>query len=205
LIWLVDVMEQLGESDMAFIALGYGQVKLGDASPESMARSLMAVYNEAEYTSTNDAATGLVKLSDHTALSATIQKYSEPEALIAVKLISKQMDNLSDYQHWFALIEEQLSESGLKVDWRLNVQSMLQETLESEIVWEVLEDHEATNIPDGEYHDVNTISRTFYVPYLVSEAKVRDHLVNVQAAVHQSTVDGDYRVTLGAPLITVEY
>jgi len=74
-----------------------------------------------------------------------------------------------------------------------------------ERVWEALEAHGAVIVHDGEYRDAGSVSRTFHVPYLSSATRVRDQLVNLQAAVHHSTMDGSYRVTLGTPLITVEY
>jgi len=204
LVWLFDVMKQWSDSDMSFTALGYGNIQV-DKSPADVLNSLLADYDEVEYTSTADSATGLVTLSDHTMLSATVQKYAESQALVAVKLISSQLDDLSDYPSWLAAMKDHLAKSRIGLDWRLNVQSTLQHSLSPKQVWETLDAYGATSVPSGEYRDANSISRTFYVPYLASEARVRGHLVSVQAAVHQSTTDGTYRVTLGTPLITVEY
>jgi len=241
LIWLIHRMDEIGNPDMSLTVLGYGQIRLGDESPASVMRSLLTGFDGAEYTTAGDTEIGSVTLSDRTMLSATVQKYSHAEALVAIKLVSSQLERLTDYQKWFA----RMTESGTGLSWRLNVQSTFKgqgsegfspeqgwrayssgeetdgtgsdqdrgasglkqsgEGFRPERVWEALEAHGAVIVHDGEYRDAGSVSRTFHVPYLSSATRVRDQLVNLQAAVHQSTMDGSYRVTLGTPLITVEY
>lgn len=203
--WLVDVMRDLGESELSMTAVGYGNIKMVNDSPHEILRSWLDAYDADEYSTLSDSASGIVTLSKHTVLSASVQKYTEEDAVAVVKIISSQLEDLSAYEWWIAMLEERLSATGLRLDWRLNLQTMLRKSLNPEEVWEALHAHGAMSVHDEEYHDARSITRAYYVPFLLTAASVRDQLVNVQAAVHQSTMDDSYRITLGTPLITIEY
>ncbi|MNC45556.1 hypothetical protein D3C75_945270 [compost metagenome] len=58
---------------------------------------------------------------------------------------------------------------------------------------------------EEDYADDTTGSRSYSVPGLARTVSSGDHLIALQAAVHKNGNDGRNRVTIGMPLITIEY
>ncbi|MEK4513948.1 YwmB family TATA-box binding protein [Paenibacillus sp. FSL H8-0122] len=55
------------------------------------------------------------------------------------------------------------------------------------------------------YEDVSTISRSYAVPGIKRFVNSGDHKIGMQMAVHKNDKDNSNRVTIGLPLITIEY
>jgi hypothetical protein len=55
------------------------------------------------------------------------------------------------------------------------------------------------------YTDVATISRTYSIPDLRRSVVSGNHSVSAQIAVHHEDQNGTNRLTIGLPLITIEY
>ena len=55
------------------------------------------------------------------------------------------------------------------------------------------------------YQDEHTISVSFLSPQLKTAVQSGNHKVNLQVALHQNSITKTWRLTLGAPLITIEY
>jgi hypothetical protein len=79
-----------------------------------------------------------------------------------------------------------LSDNTIDTFW-----STLETTLDAELV-EAYEGH-------------GTFSHSLYSSKLEQEIYSGINPMNVQAALHQNTVTGDWRLTLGTPIITIEY
>ncbi|WP_379138643.1 YwmB family TATA-box binding protein [Paenibacillus sp. sgz500958] len=60
-------------------------------------------------------------------------------------------------------------------------------------------------VPVERYEDDTTSSRSYTVPGVKRSVESGDHAISMQAAVHRDSNDGSKRVTIGLPLITVEY
>ncbi|WP_410772090.1 hypothetical protein [Fontibacillus sp. BL9] len=56
-----------------------------------------------------------------------------------------------------------------------------------------------------DYTDAETVSRTYAIPELPISVASGDRQVSLQMAVHRSSESGEMEVSLGSPLLTVEY
>lgn len=55
------------------------------------------------------------------------------------------------------------------------------------------------------YKDISTVSRTYSIPNLNRSVMSGNQSVSAQIAVHHEDQKGTNRVTIGFPLITIEY
>lgn len=55
------------------------------------------------------------------------------------------------------------------------------------------------------YEDVSTVSRSYAIPGIKRFVNSGDHKIALQVAVHKNDNDNSNRVTIGLPVITIEY
>jgi hypothetical protein len=109
-------------------------------------------------------------------------------------------------------LNETLSSVGIAADWNVMVQGemlgeqtdelakgeiaqLLKSEISEEMVFKQLE----------KYEDARTISLSLYTPMFRKSVRSGDHLLNLQAAAHKDTDTAKWRITIGTPLITIEY
>ena len=104
------------------------------------------------------------------------------------------------------VVEKHLEALGLSNDGQFMIQGNLLASLSPEDSkwWE--EVHHTLRLKELErYHDGGTLSISFYSPKLNSQIHSGTQTMNLQMALHQDTESKQWRLTIGAPIITMEY
>ncbi|WP_340025728.1 YwmB family TATA-box binding protein [Paenibacillus sp. FSL K6-1096] len=99
--------------------------------------------------------------------------------------------------------------AGITPEWNASIQGS---ALSQGLPGEALAAIEGTMEAEGSglhavesYEDVSTVSRSYTVPGSKRFVNSGDHKIALQMAVHQNDNDNSNRVTIGLPLITIEY
>jgi hypothetical protein len=106
-----------------------------------------------------------------------------------------------------SMLDQKLISLGFKGSWNTMVQGELIDDNIGENPEKVI-----NKVKDGiagseqeTYQDEHTVSVSFLSPHLKTAVQSGNHKVNLQAALHQNSITKAWRLTLGAPLITIEY
>jgi hypothetical protein len=125
-----------------------------------------------------------------------------------MKLQTNRASNLEDLIQWQLNMASKLSAGHLKGAWN----TMIQGTVKDEALKQVVPKNLLADISLQlaghqleQYTDGRTESISFYSPMLGASVQSGQHRINAQAALHQDSVTNAWRLTLGTPLITMEY
>jgi len=209
MLWLASMMEELSDGPIGVTATNMGMLEATDGRQlDEIAYALLTDLPGSSYRTVDRAVIGSAQLSEATVLSISVQDDAEHQVLVVARLQSHRMDDLSSYEEWFRSIDHLWAEQGWQTDgWRINLQAALKQDRKAEELWDALQRAGAErSSSDAGYRDERTESRTFDVPKLHGRVYIGGYdEVNLQAAWHRSTEDDSYRITLGTPLITIEY
>lgn len=92
---------------------------------------------------------------------------------------------------WNAAIQGNVSNGGSAVKTADFLEQSLDETLPLKVA--------------DSYEDTTTVSRSYHVPSLSFDARSGSAPIHMQVAVHEDSVKKNNRITIGFPVITVEY
>lgn len=211
LLWLVEVMDQVTADKLSLTALKYGTLHYGETYGEEMALLWSARFPSLTCEFTDRELLCLARPATDTTLSMTVQKHGEEQAMMMVSIQTIGMEasfaeTLEQYERWFRDIADIGNELGWQADCRLNVQSTSAEQDIPKRLWSSLERAGAERVSqDAGYKDERSESRTFRAEHLHQSVTVGGERIHLQGAWHRSTEDNHYRVTLGTPLVTIEY
>lgn len=138
------------------------------------------------------------------------QEISADQSYVIIQLEAgdpAQWSNLSDLQEQYG---QKMRESGIEAEWNASLQGNanghdkvnaadtmnriegnLQNTMEA--------------VQKETYEDATTVSNAYQVPSLTSRVRSGNTWLNLQVAVHEDDMSGKNRVTIGLPMITIEY
>lgn len=123
-------------------------------------------------------------------------------------------------------VDKALTESGVKANWNMSVQGMMQEgnveSLDTEAsnafqdgveikagkqlaAMEAKLSHDLTMTAVERYEDEATTSVSYEAAELPLQIQSGSHMLNMQLAVHQVSEQDEARITVGFPVITIEY
>ncbi|WP_309121955.1 hypothetical protein [Paenibacillus sp.] len=97
----------------------------------------------------------------------------------------------------------QASLEGENADWFVNVQGTLVPA-DVEAVWPRLTDAADTTLVEG-YEDGTTFSYSYRAPTFSASVGEGDGSIHLMAAAHLDTETGLWRLTLGTPVVMIEY
>jgi hypothetical protein len=125
-----------------------------------------------------------------------------------MKLQTNRSTNLENLIGWQLNMASKLSAGQLKGAWNTMIQGAVKDQALKKVepknlladISLLLEGH-----PLEQYTDARTESLSFYSPMLGASVQSGQHRINAQAALHQDSVSHAWRLTLGTPLITMEY
>lgn len=222
-VWLIDIMDAIGEgsgSDVTLTAINFGVIPVEvDVLAEDVTRYLLTGVKDQTLMPTTDIhidhievisqyeASGMVPFGEKSTLSVSVKQDDRAKKMyVIVEVYSTGLEKHEVYQEWLREIDERWTELGLQTDWRMNLQANLKQNLPPDTLWHVLEDAGARAAGE-EYTDGRSSSRTYEVPGLHRSVVVDGQVINLQAAIHHLLIEGPerYRITLGTPLITIEY
>lgn len=101
-----------------------------------------------------------------------------------------------------------LEEEGMTPAWNASVQGSVDNGLSAEETMQILEGEMASDIPLNaveSYQDSTTESRSYEVPSLKTYVMSGDQPIHMQVAVHEDSMKKNNRITIGFPVITIEY
>ncbi|WP_440112575.1 YwmB family TATA-box binding protein [Paenibacillus sp. QZ-Y1] len=105
-------------------------------------------------------------------------------------------------------VGQMLKDSGMEATWNFSVQGTGGTESEASIQVEQIEENMSgkMDVQSVErYTDANTASVSYKVPNLPIAIQSGSHILNMQLAVHQDNEKGINRITVGFPVITIEY
>lgn len=105
---------------------------------------------------------------------------------------------------WMKRTSAELRDSRLTGAWNVNIQGTLAEGRTIDSIWGHIEKSVKADIVDS-YEDAGSRSVSYQSSKFESSVKTAAHTIHLQAAAHRSTETNEWRVTLGTPVILIEY
>lgn len=107
-------------------------------------------------------------------------------------------------------VDQLLVDSGMKANWNISVQGTAATTIEGDASQQLalIEKDLSKNVDIASierYTDVASASVSYKAAELPLSIKSGSHMLNMQLAVHQVGDEVDNRITVGFPVITIEY
>ncbi|WP_422658290.1 YwmB family TATA-box binding protein [Paenibacillus sp. EC2-1] len=117
----------------------------------------------------------------------------------------------ANFQHLIDIqkkVEGILEEVGIIAAWNASVQGSVNNSLSAEKTMQLVEGKMESNLSLNEvdsYQDSTTESRSYKVPSLGTFVMSGDQQIHMQVAVHEDSMKKNNRITIGFPVITIEY
>jgi hypothetical protein len=133
----------------------------------------------------------------------------QPSCYIILRLDASHETEQTELIKWQDQAGEQLKKIGIHGQWNVMVQGYVGEQEQShqksseELVNDLVQAFKG-NIVES-YRDQNTISMSLATDEFQSYIKSGNKTVNLQVALHQESTTGMWRLTVGTPIITMEY
>jgi hypothetical protein len=124
-------------------------------------------------------------------LKLTEDSYVDYPNLVSLKLdIQEKLANMNLAGQWNTMVQGTLTYTGQEKDPKALLQRISKEVKGIEQDW---------------YVDEHTISTSLFTNKLKGSVESGSHTVNLQIALHQNSITKEWRLTMGSPLITMEY
>lgn len=120
-------------------------------------------------------------------------------------------DDPEDLQYLIGIqekAEEAMRKAGMIPVWNASIQGNVDNGITAGETISSLENKLATNLSFhavDSYQDVTTESRSYEVPSLDTYVMSGDRPIHMQLAVHEDSIKENNRITIGFPVITIEY
>jgi hypothetical protein len=138
--------------------------------------------------------------------------WSELGAGKSYAIVTVETDDLAHatgFDNIASQVGKQMIQMGVAAEWNAALQGMAQEQGEpgeALLLTEAILSEQAPGLAGAEsYEDESTYSRSYTVPGLERFVISGKHRIALQAAVHRDGINNVNRVTIGLPLITIEY
>ncbi|WP_261304049.1 YwmB family TATA-box binding protein [Paenibacillus andongensis] len=128
---------------------------------------------------------------------------------VVLRLDASHEAEQSELVMWQEQAGEQLKKLGINGQWNVMVQGYVNEQEQSgqksstELVNSIAQAFKGKIVEN--YKDQNTVSASLSSREFQSSIKSGDKTVNLQIALHQESTTGKLRLTIGTPIITMEY
>ncbi|MBY3624300.1 hypothetical protein HGO21_32875 [Acinetobacter sp. CUI P1] len=146
---------------------------------------------------------------DRSHLSLFWSELGEGNSYVIVTLDTADLKDKVSFQEAAEEVSTILEQSNIKAEWNVSLQGIAKqqggpEGVLSQTEGLLKEQFKAVDEKES-YTDVATVSRTYSIPDLKRSVVSGNHSVSAQIAVHQEDQNGTNRLTIGFPLITIEY
>ena len=146
---------------------------------------------------------------DRSRLSLFWSELGEGNSYVIVTLDTADLKDKASLQGAADEVSTILEQSNIKAEWNVSLQGVAEqqggpEGVLSQTEGLLKEQFKAVDEKES-YTDVATVSRTYSIPDLKRSVVSGNHSVSAQIAVHQEDQNGTNRLTIGFPLITIEY
>ena len=133
----------------------------------------------------------------------------EGHSYVIVTLETADLLNAPDLQAAANEAGMELQESGITADWNTSLQGASKEQGDSQQAMLFIEKNmkmQLKGLAEKEsYEDATTVSHSYDSSALLRSVSSGNHNVAIQTAIHQDVNTGSSRITIGLPLITIEY
>lgn len=130
------------------------------------------------------------------------------DSYVRVMLTEEEPENVEQMIALQQKVQREMAATGIKADWNASIQGFAeQRTAVSETIHQV-EQNLAPVINFQlveDYEDLTTVSRSYKVPDLPVHVMSGRQPIQMQIAVHEDSMNEFNRITIGFPVITVEY
>lgn len=142
-------------------------------------------------------------------LSLFWSELEEGNSYVIVTLDTADLKDEASFQGLADEVSTILEQSNIKAEWNVSLQGIADqqggpEGVLSQTEGLLKEQFKAVDEKES-YKDVATVSRTYSILDLKRSIVSGNHSVSAQIAVHQEDQHGTNRLTIGFPLITIEY
>jgi hypothetical protein len=144
-----------------------------------------------------------------TRLSLFWSELGEGNSYVIVTLDTANLQNEDSFQAVAGEVSAILEQNKINAEWNVSLQGITDKQGAPEEILsqtELLIDEQFEVVtPKESYSDVATVSRTYSIPGLKRSVVSGNDVVSAQIAVHHEDLKGENRLTIGFPLITIEY
>ncbi|KOR82642.1 YwmB family TATA-box binding protein [Paenibacillus solani] len=115
---------------------------------------------------------------------------------------TREMTNLKEH------IQEQMEEAGIANNWNASIQGYASTSTDVQATMAEVEESAGQKLSlrmVEKYEDVKTLSRSYEAPSLGTFVQSGNTPIHMQMAVHEDSVKKSSRITIGFPVITIEY
>lgn len=150
----------------------------------------------------------------------TVTPVKEGTYYVILRLEGEGMETLKEMKSEQTVSGESLADEGVSIHWNAALQGTMKPenggspetgkivSTSIEDRMQELEDYAAHALKMGlveNYKDADTVSRTYYIPDLPLSVISGGKTVSLQMAVHRNSETGMEELSLGSPLLTIEY
>ncbi|MDR0266929.1 YwmB family TATA-box binding protein [Paenibacillus sp.] len=136
------------------------------------------------------------------------QEISPNESYVVIQLeaTSPQVwSHLTDLQDQYG---KKMRDAGIDAEWNASLQGNVNDNVHAADTMNRIEGdliHRLDAVQKETYEDATTVSNAYQVPSFASRVKSGGDWLSMQVAVHEDDQNGKNRVTIGLPMITIEY
>lgn len=135
---------------------------------------------------------------------ALTKGHSYVRVMLVGEAAAQAREMMSLQQH----VQERMEQAGIPNTWNASIQGYATKSGSVDATMAQVEEAVARKLPlrsVEDYADVTTISRSYQAPSLGTFVKSGDTPIHMQIAVHEDSVKKSSRITIGFPVITIEY
>ncbi|AYB42219.1 YwmB family TATA-box binding protein [Paenibacillus lautus] len=143
-------------------------------------------------------------VSVHLDWALTKQGHSYVRVMLVGEAAAQAREMMSLQQH----VQERMEQAGIPNTWNASIQGYATKSGSVDGTMAQVEETVARKLPlrsVEDYADDTTISRSYEAPSLGTFVKSGDTPIHMQIAVHEDSVKKSSRITIGFPVITIEY
>ncbi|MGF7046214.1 hypothetical protein J2T13_000690 [Paenibacillus sp. DS2015] len=136
------------------------------------------------------------------------QQITEDQSYVILQLEASSATQLPNLVYLQEKYKQGMTEIGISAEWNASVQGNSKEVESVSVSMEKVEAHVKSHMSVQQldrYSDITTLSHSYESPSLALNLKNGTQKIDLQTAVHQDGVSGLNRITIGFPLITIEY
>ncbi|MFF2912794.1 YwmB family TATA-box binding protein [Paenibacillus sp. NPDC057934] len=148
-------------------------------------------------------------LTEDTSISFFWSELGEGHSYVIATLETADLAKSEDWQDQAIQLGRLMLKSEIDAEWNASLQGTAKEQGQPKEALLVTEKNFAAQVPGlaeaESYEDEATYNRSYTVPGLERFVVSGSHKLGMQAAVHRDDINNENRITIGLPLITIEY
>lgn len=136
------------------------------------------------------------------------QEISGDQSYVIIQLEAQNPHQWSRLAEMQAEFGEKMRHAGIDAEWNVALQGHVDDRTKAADTMDRIEGRLTDlldAVPKETYNDATTVSNAYQVPSLTSRIRSGDTWLSMQVAVHEDDEIGKNRVTIGLPVITIEY